>query len=218
MSPRFAALSGQERLLRRGLDRLLVFAEANPEIPPMRVVAVPREEWFVNACAYWRGGVCNICLPECARPCGEAMSRAWSWPGSNSDRTPYGVVAHEYGHHVDVYESTRTGGRVGSYFGSHAAVIRERSGEAPISGYHPNEAEWFAEMFRLFVTNHALLMLTRPRTWGLLAERWRPVGSDDWRENLAPGTPARVIAALTKKIAEAARRVKDNKGSQPGLF
>lgn len=44
----------------------------------------------------------------------------------------------------------------------------EESGELPITSYAPNPAEWFAEIFRLFVTNHGLLKQLRPKTYNIL--------------------------------------------------
>lgn len=47
--------------------------------------------------------------------------------------------------------------------------------------------------------NHALLYAVRPRTWELLSQHWFPVSNDDWRKELPPGCPERVITAQLKK-------------------
>ena len=52
-----------------------------------------------------------------------------------------------------------------SYFGDYSLKLRRESGERQITSYCPNDAEWFAEIMRLFITNHALLYTIRPKTW-----------------------------------------------------
>jgi hypothetical protein len=77
--------------------------------------------------------------------------------------------------------------------------LRGQSGEAAITSYCPNDAEWFAEMFRVFVTNPDLLRLVRPRTHRELASQFKPVFDDTWRDRLREA-PARTIAAVERKI------------------
>ncbi|TWA73960.1 hypothetical protein FBZ83_12627 [Azospirillum brasilense] len=103
---------------------------------------------------------------------------------------PYGVLAHELGHHVDVLRSTT----VDRYRGNFSADLRRQASEPKLTNYCPDDGEWFAEMFRLFVTNPDLLRGLRPRTYAALIERgFCPVFcSDDWRTRLA-GAPARTI-------------------------
>jgi hypothetical protein len=186
-----------ERLFKWGVQRADAFCLANG-IRRMETKLYIKEEWlFSHVCAYWRDWTCHICLPHCGRPArGENDRRAWSWPGATTDRTPYGVVCHELGHHCDVLASTERG----PYYGEYSQSVFTRAKEKAISGYEPNNpAEWFAEMFRLFVTNHALLLRIRPRTWEILMERWTPVSDHDWRVALGPDCPARIIKAQEKK-------------------
>ena len=187
-----------ERLLRWGEERSIAFCAAN-DIPQMRVCMTTRDDWRVGSCAYWRAGVAHVCVPACARWAGVERSRNWNWPGAVTDRTPYGVVCHELGHHVDHYVSTRNGLRTGKYYGDYSASVYAQSGERAITSYCPNDAEWFAEMFRLFVTNHALLYHIRPRTWDLLTDRFEPVSSPDWITALGPNVPERIIATQRRR-------------------
>ncbi len=170
------------------------------------MVVVPRAEWVVSACAFYRpeghphAGI-RVCLERCARPAREGDARNWNWPGSTTGREPFGVICHELGHHLDW-----TGSEVrGRYFGDLSSRVRAASGEPPLTSYCPDDAEWFAEMARLFVANHALLMIVRPRTWELLLERWAPVSGDDWEAELGDGVPPRVLTTLHRKIADARR-------------
>jgi len=181
-------------LYNRGVSRVTAFCEANDLLVPS-ISWCPRESWEVGACAYYRKDMIHICLEECARPATEYAVRNWNWPGSSVDREPYGVLCHELGHHVDYHASENKG----PYYGEYGGTICEQSGEQPISGYHPNDSEWFAEMFRLFVTNHALLYELRPRTWDLLTKRWQPVSGDDWRAELGADCPARIVVSQVRK-------------------
>jgi hypothetical protein len=150
-----------------------------------------------NTCAYYRANVTTICVGACASI--GVGGPAWSYPGYVVDRTPYGVLQHELGHHVDVTRSTRRG----NYYGDFGVRIREHSGEERITSYCPDDAEWFAEMFRVFVTNPDLLRCVRPRTYRELSAVFHPLFTDTWRDRIKDA-PARTIAAAEKRV-EAAR-------------
>ena len=78
----------------------------------------------------------------------------------------YGVPPHELGHYIDDMMSTRS-----DSFSRHMHMT---SKEKPITSYAPNSSEWFAEMFRLFVTNPMLLKEIRPETFRLLRKEFKP--------------------------------------------
>jgi hypothetical protein len=183
-------------LLDEGRKTMLAFCGIN-RIRVPAVMPVEAQQWNVSACAYYRLDVTRICLARCAAI--GVAGPAWSYPGYTVDRTPYGVIQHELGHHVDV---TR-GERKGAYWSEFSAAVRGQSGEARITSYCPNDAEWFAEMFRVFVTNPDLLRLVRPRTHRELRSIFQPVFDGTWRDRLT-NAPARTIAAAAKQI-EAAR-------------
>ncbi len=143
-----------------------------------------------------RGGI-SICLEECGRPCNDSPNRNWTWPGSTTDREPYGVLCHELGHHCDWL----TGEHKWEYGSEYCVKVMKRSGEQPITSYCPNPAEWFAEMFRLFVTNPGLLYCLRPKTFDVLLEKWAPLDPLDWREVLGENVPPKILATLLKKGA-----------------
>jgi hypothetical protein len=180
------------------------------DIPIPDVVVVPKEKWHVSACAYYRpitgleGDGCFpipkgivICPDKCGFPCGIEPSRNWTWPGSTTDREPFGVIAHELGHHCDWH----AGKEKGTYWSDYGACVKTMSGEKPISGYCPNPAEWFAEMFRVFVTNPALLRAVRPVTYAILLQRWRPIGPKNWKKALGRNVPPRIVKVLQNKGA-----------------
>jgi hypothetical protein len=192
------SLTIKQKLYKRGTERMDRFCKANSLTAP-KVMVVPHADWHVGFCAYYRPeeGI-KICLEECAFPASPYNPRQWTWPGSDTDREPYGVICHEMGHHLDLEVSYSKG----AYYGNFSTAAMKESREKPLTGYSPNPAEWFAEMARLFITNHALLYLLRPRTWDLFVKRWEPVSDEDWREELGMGVPDRIVANLEKKIRE----------------
>lgn len=114
-----------------------------------------------GVCAYYRDGVIHIWVKSCAEI--GLAGRQWSWPGYVVDRTPYGVLAHELGHHVDKAHGAR-GGKL-----SHAWRVLDPE---PLTSYCPNNNEWFAELFRLFVTNPDLMRHVRPKIFGHFLNVW----------------------------------------------
>jgi hypothetical protein len=179
-------------MLKRGIDLMERFCAANDlQVPP--VVATDRRAWNFDACAYYRPIEIHICPYRCAAIGYAGMQ--WSFPGHSVDRTPYGVIAHELGHHADWVRSDQKG----RYFGDFSIAMRKRCAEAPLTSYCPNDAEWFAEMFRLFVTNPDLLSHLRPRTHADLLEHFKPVFEDAWSQRLH-GAPDRTILAIRRKL------------------
>lgn len=202
----------KETLYELGVSRVNSFCKLNglPECP---VTAVPDELWVVNACAFYRpdteierkhrlkghGPCVNVSIERCQRPAGEVMSRNWSWPGSTVDRTPFGVVCHELGHHADYH----TGQRKGRYYSEYCEECKARAGEPGLTSYaEENPAEWFAEAFRLFVTNPDLLRYVRPETYTVLREKFKPVVYAGWRVALGSNVPQRVVKSLLNKGAK----------------
>ena len=149
------------------------WCEANSVPPP--IVTVTDAPIDFGTCAYYRDGEIFISPSQCAS-IGRG-GRAWSYPGHYVDRTPYGVVQHELGHHVDDAHGARRG--------LYGTPWRIHTRDKPLTGYCPNDNEWFAEMFRLFVTNPMLLAVVRPRTYRLLQLKWVSVEQRPWDVVLA---------------------------------
>jgi hypothetical protein len=178
-------------LLGRGRRLVARWCSLNGVEPP-EVVEYPGRRARFGACAYYRSGEIHVWREACAA-IGRG-GRCWSYPGYVVDRTPYGVLAHELGHHVD---RAHGAGRIAG------PEWRAETAEKPLTGYCPNDNEWFAELFRLYVTNPDLLRLLRPRVFVLLAERWpRQAEARPWVEVLAGAD--RQIRAAENKIRRAA--------------
>lgn len=173
--------------LAKGMQRVYRWCKLNRIEPPK--IHTPPGQPRVASCAYYRDGHIWIYPEACARLGRGGL--AWSWPGYVVDRTPFGVLAHELGHHVD---QTKYHGVPRGQFSS---WIRLKSAhEPPITTYAPDDTEWFAEMFRLFVTNPQLLKLIRPKTYHLMRLRWK-VLHRRWQDLLA-ASPRHLNAAQNK--------------------
>ena len=139
-------------------------------------------------------------VPKCAAK--GYGGRAWSWPGYVIDRTPFGVLQHELGHHVDALKF-----KDGEVF---SKTLHSFSQEPPLTGYLGTDKqaltfymEWFAENFRLFVTNPALCQTLRPKFFqGMLGQGFKPLVLGTWEERLQQlnATP-RIVAQARKKIS-----------------
>jgi hypothetical protein len=157
-------------LFLRGKIAVRKFVDVNNLIP----ITVVEESVYdrFGCCAYYRNDQITIDVKACAG-IGKA-GRAWSYPGYVTDRTPFGVMAHELDHHVDMAHGSKPG-----------LISREMyhsTKEEAISGYSPNVNEWFAEIFRLFVTNPNLLLHIRPKMYQKLMDRYLPIETRAWDE------------------------------------
>ena len=187
----------RQELLEVGIERSQEFCRVNAlEFPELRVIL--KEDWRFDACAYYRPDYIAICPERCASL--GYGGRSWSWPGYVVDRTPYGVIAHELGHMVDRLLSDQKS----SYHGDYSVTLRGIVREAPITSYCPNDAEWFAEIFRLFVTNSGLLAQIRPRVFDALSHRFIPVSKPSWQSELSSvvDVPERIVKAARNKIRD----------------
>lgn len=176
---------GKTDLFADGIRAMRRFCEAND----LRVPEVSERTGTPDfgVCAYYRDNVITIWVAHCAAI--GLAGRAWSYPGYTVDRTPFGVLAHELGHHVDGAQGPR-GGRLSHEW-------RHATNEEPISGYAPNNNEWFAELFRLYVTNPDLLRVLRPRVYSRMRETWQPIEERPWDVVLA-AAPRQLAAARNK--------------------
>lgn len=178
----------RDEMAARGAALVALFCRANKLPAPRLHGMVPVR----GACGLYRarGHHIHVDTARCARL--GWGGPAWSWPGYIIDRTPYGVHAHEMGHHID------------HVMGGVALVARLAAGEDRLTNYCPNNGEWFAEMCRLFATNPALLAAVRPATYNHLTGRLglKPVEQRPWPVVLA-GAPARTLAMAARRISEA---------------
>lgn len=178
----------------------------NVPMPTVERLNPAQRNYHIGTCAYYRPTTIHIMVEKCSnRGFG---GRAWSWPGYAIDRTPYGVIQHELGHHVDTVKTGEVT-RENLLAKLFSKKIYEQSRELPLTGYLGTDKqtttffmEWFAENFRLFVTNPDLSANLRPRFYGaMIAAQFQPTSSADWetvlKTNLAT---TRIIDQARKKI------------------
>lgn len=191
-------------LYNAGLTMISQFVDLNQNVmPPVTTVETPQSKWmFKHVCAYYRRDTINICLIKC-RGVRNSMGRNWNWPGSTTDKTPYGVLAHELGHHADFHSGRPRASN--SYMSTYSTEVKVASKEKPLTSYCPNDGEWFAEMFRLFVTNTDLLLQIRPNTYDQLTKRFCPLPAVPWQQALEgfvddAGATMRVPGDITRAL------------------
>lgn len=176
-------------LAQLGVEMCKEFLLDNELVVPKFSILTPEDRYYhVNSCGFYRAKLGVHVMPQKCANLGVA-GRNWSWPGHWIDRTPYGVVAHEVGHHVHHFHYQNSN------------YVKDESGEKKLTNYCPNDLEWFAEMFRLFLTNPDLLRLIRPRTFGLLAEEFNCISEETWQQVLHDA-PERHIKLIKSKIKE----------------
>ena len=125
------------------------------------------------------GSWLKICPELCKKP-----GTGYSWPGSVSDRTVRGVYLHEVGHVVH--------GQLKNEWAVLNAL--RRLGGPRVTSYEPNGEEAFAETFRLFAGNPALLREGRPwRYEFLLRHGINPIADmpRSWERGLVGKAPQR---------------------------
>lgn len=192
----------REALYQRGLELAEKFCAANDmPMPAIKRLARTDRLYQLATCAFYRPHTITIMVEKCAvRGMG---GRAWSWPGYAIDRTPYGVIQHELGHHVDEL-----------FFRAPDSVLSRRlhgesAGEAPLTGYVGTDKreltfymEWFAENFRLFVTNPDLSRHLRPRFFrAMQAAGFVVVVAGTWDQVLVEhGATMRIVDQARRKI------------------
>lgn len=189
-------------LAERGLALAIQFLNKNGMAHPQVVKLMSMAPFLASSpkgsygCGMYSPNSRTIIVSEqdCARVSpGQPMQ--WSFPGYTVDRTPMGVMAHEHGHYVDHargYPSDRKEWK---------ALRSER-----ISNYEPNSSEAFAESFRVFLLNPALLKVVAPGRYGFLTAGLclKPVftSKDPLAVLVKRGATDKIIAAATSKIAK----------------
>lgn len=196
-------MSDREDLFEAGVKLAKKFCAANGIPMPGVVRHLSTSRYYnVGSCAFYRPMSINVMVERCAnRGYG---GRCWSWPAYVIDRTPYGVVQHELGHHVDLWSPRSRSGKLISQ------GIYEEVQEAPLTTYLGTDnkpetlyMEWFAEIFRLFVTNPCLCEKLRPKFYKrMIGFKFTPVVNDgNWKDTLrVHEAPERIVTQAQKKI------------------
>lgn len=208
-------INSREYLSEHGEDTMRRFCEINNlPVPEVRYLTKEDRHYHLGTCAFYRPHTISIAVDKCAR--NGYGGRAWSWPGYVIDRTPYGVFQHELGHHVDnhFFDASLMVNPASCYGLFSYRIYMESGAEKPLTGYLGTDKErqtfymeWFAEIFRLFVTNPQLLEEVRPGAHKALRARLQPVHLVPWGTVLwSHYAPERIVKMAEKKIAEVAKK------------
>lgn len=184
-----------------GIDTLKVFCEVNKIKEPVLHIINEKEHEIcvriqrVGTCGYYRLNNIYVGVPLCAH-----QNPNYSWAAYISDRTPLGVIQHELGHYVDEVRSNKPNIYTRERSGNFSDVIRAESKEPAITSYAPDTMEWFAEIFRLFVTNPDLLKLIRPKAYeALIRHKLEPIEYKDYKSVLEEyRAPPKIFERLAK--------------------
>lgn len=195
--------TNKKQLANLGVNIATMFCEQNNiRMPTLHILDDENDTEYqkikrFSTCGYYRRNHMYVAVGLCAH-----QNPNYSWAGFISDRTPYGVIQHELGHHVD---EVKTGIDIYRNRGAmlFSTEIRQKSGEKRITSYCPDDMEWFAEIFRLFVTNPDLLSKIRPKTYAALIDSGlRPVVTLDAENALmVTSAPPRVFERMNDWIA-----------------
>lgn len=136
-----------------------------------------------TGCGLYTNDKIQVDVESCAR----VSPFPYSYPGNFTDRTPYGVIPHELGHHWHF----NSGVKLSEWKG---AV----EGEPPVTSYgYTNYFEDIAEAFRLFTTNPTLLEFLWPLRYTFLLSHLAPVENRHWKDILH--AQPRRIQAIEKR-------------------
>lgn len=145
-----------------------------------RVISKDNRRQGAGTGLYYDGHV-FVNIPVCAVPRTKPFMQSWSWPGWKTDRTAYGVVAHEVGHHVEVVHTReRVRGYKDLIYAWKKGLSEHR--KERVSGYEPVPSEAWAETLRLFILNPDLLRKACP-----------------WRYDFVFGCGLRALPSLLRK-------------------
>lgn len=133
----------------------------------------PKERSFDGYCGWqdFNTNIVHIIIEKCAR-----INLMYSYPNFTSNRTPQGVLIHEFGHLI-------TAPKYRPWNGSNK-TIKDKVKEKCISSYAPNSNEWVAEQLKLFITNPDLLKILRPKTYNEFSKYWKPLNRGLYKEVL----------------------------------
>jgi hypothetical protein len=170
-------------LLERGLELISEFSIHN-KIRKPRVFIYDGE----NKNAYglfYPDNVIQINIKSCRTPV-KTPGYDWTFPGYVQDLTPYGILAHEFGHYIS--------DRLGKQFRKNFIKIHHIESNVTSSDNRGLD-EKMAEAARLFLTNPDLLKKGRPLRYQIFREYYEPIIKHRWKTVLKNAHPKIIAAA-----------------------
>lgn len=128
-----------------------------------------------------------------------------------SGKPDFGVCAYYRDGEIEIWvDSCAAIGLVGRQW-SYPGYVVDRTPYGVLTSYCPNDNEWFAELFRLFVTNPDLFERVRPRIADLFFGEW-PRVAERLRWTAVLEASPRHLAAAENKIRQAVARKRPRQG------
>jgi hypothetical protein len=155
----------KQDLLKNGIDLITEFCKINNiNIPTIKTSKTKYSGYYT-----YGSNTLHINLDNCRIPQINPI-RSWSFPGYFVDRTPIGVITHEFGHYLHEILGFPKMGKLG----------------LQITNYEPNYEERFAETIKLFLTNPDLLKEYNIKRYIFLTQKLKlvPVKITDWKTTL----------------------------------
>jgi hypothetical protein len=197
--------ANKTELLEEGLLQIMEFAKVN-SLPAPTVNMVDEEVAddisFRCGCYIVSSNQILICIKRCAN-IGTGTGFSQSSPASKIDRTPFGVLAHEMGHHVHSLFLTSKYFKDKHLMASSLKHTFMNTKKEKISGYEPNYRESFAESMRLFISNPDLLKRACPIRYGFIYDQLqlKPLYNELWENMLVKrGTSLKIRRKVTNWV------------------
>jgi len=169
-------------LLYRGIELIDKFCELNRIKMPRIFIDLnmnsaygmfyPKDVIYINT---------KLCRPPVRTP-----GYDWSFPGYVQDLTPYGILAHEFGHYISDL--------LGKKFRKNFVNIKRIEENVTFTDNRGLD-EKMAEAARLFITNPDLLKRGRPYRYSLFRDYYEPVVKSRWNTVLKHAHPKIISAA-----------------------
>lgn len=171
----------KEHLLAKGIELVQEFAMLNKIPHPNIFIYHDINDGFYGYIHY--GNVIRINMKLC-RAAVKTPGYDWTFPGSVNDLTPYGILAHEFGHYISDYISEN----VDTEFRKNFSRLKKHENNVTYMD-DKDVDERMAEAARLFLTNPDLLKRARPKRYGFFAEHYTPVVKKRWKTVLKNAHP-----------------------------
>jgi len=134
---------------------------------------------------FYPDNIIQINIKMCRAPV-KTPGYDWSFPGYIQDLTPYGILAHEFGHYIS--------DRLGKGFRKNFIRINRLESNVTSSDNRGLD-EKMAEAARLFITNPDLLKKGRPLRYQIFRDYYEPIVNHRWRTVLKHAHPKIIAAA-----------------------
>lgn len=179
----FKGTESKHHLLAKGIELIQEFAEANHIAHPSIIINTGIGDDYYGFIHL--GNVIRINMKTC-RSAVRNPGYDWTFPGYVTDFTPYGILAHEFGHYISDI--------LGKDFRKNFINLQRH--ESNVSLMDDKDVdERMAEAARLFITNPDLLKKGRPMRYGFFADYYSPIIKNRWTTILKNAHPKILQAA-----------------------